>query len=238
LRCKNRTLTALQIEKRLTFWYRGVIKGFIRMTDNQPYRVLLVDDHQMMRLGLKALAQSEANLPIEWLEASNLEDALAMYQSEGLIDLVLLDLNLPDSQGLQSLRRFVSQCPQARVALFSATEDGFVVKQALSLGAIGYVPKSAQAKATLGTIEALLAGHTLPIDSASPSLKVKPLSDTKTASLSHTQLKVLELVLDGMSNQEIAAECKLALGTVKNTVSSIMLTLEVTSRSHLISVFR
>jgi DNA-binding NarL/FixJ family response regulator len=231
-------LSALQIENSLLFSYHVVIHNSHHMTDNHPYRVLLVDDHQMMRLGLKALAQSEATLPIEWLEASNLGDALAMHQSEGLIDLVLLDLNLPDSQGLQSLRRFMSQFPQAKVALFSATEDGFVIKQALALGAVGYVPKSAQAKATLGTIEALLAGHAMPIDNATVHLKAKSLSGAQTASLSHTQIKVLELVLEGMSNQEIAAECKLALGTVKNTVSSIMLALEVTSRSHLISVFR
>ena len=208
------------------------------MTNIKPYRVLLVDDHQMMRLGLKALALSESTVPIDWLEASNLSDAVAMYQRESLLDLVLLDMNLPDSQGLQSLRRFVSQCPQARVALFSATEDDFVVRQALSLGAVGFVPKSAQAKATLGTIEALLVGTSAPSYNAeSPAVAVK-LCSAHVAKLNPTQLRVLERVLDGMSNQEISADCKLALGTVKNTVSSIMLTLEVTSRSHLISVFR
>jgi DNA-binding NarL/FixJ family response regulator len=64
--------------------------------------------------------------------------------------------------------------------------------------------------------------------------KLSPLTDV----LNPTQLKVLELVLAGMSNQEIATSCKLALGTVKNTVSSTMLAMDVRSRSHLISMFR
>jgi DNA-binding NarL/FixJ family response regulator len=206
---------------------------------NTPsYRVLLVDDHQMMRLGLKALALSESSLAIDWLEASNLGDAVALHHTESAVDLVLLDLNLPDSQGLQTLQRFMAQCPLARVALFSATEDSFVVRQALALGAQGFVPKSAQAKATLATLEVLLAGQHCHIDTPTQPAPLQGLGNPHTALLNPTQLKVLALVLEGMSNQEISAECKLALGTVKNTVSSLMLTLEVTSRSHLISVFR
>ncbi len=196
----------------------------------------------MMRMGLKALALSEATVPIFWLEASNLGDAVALYQGDDAIDLVLLDMNLPDSQGLQSLQRFMARCPQAKVALFSGTEDSFVIKQALSLGAVGFVPKSALASATLATIEVLLLGqqgfaNTLP----SPLEGFGPgnlLGDVHAAKLSPTQLKVLALVLEGMSNQEIAADCNLALGTIKNMVSSIMLSMEVTSRSHLISLFR
>lgn len=208
------------------------------MSDIKPYRILLVDDHEMMRMGLKALAALEASVPIHWLEASNLSDAIALHQSHDAVDLVLLDMNLPDSQGLQSLQRFISQCPQARVALFSGTEDSFVIKQAMSLGAVGFVPKSAQASATLSTIEVLLEGKNSFENTVPMPFMDDGLSRSHTSKLSATQLKVLDLLLEGMSNQEIAADCKLALGTVKNTVSSIMLTLEVTSRSHLISVFR
>ncbi len=208
------------------------------MNHPKSYRILLVDDHEMMRMGLKALAVLEAGVPIQWLEASNLSDAIALHQSEEGIDLVLLDMNLPDSQGLQSLQRFISQCPQARVALFSGTEDSFVIKQALVLGALGFVPKSAQASATLGTIEALLERKNAFESTAPTPFMEHGQVRLQASKLSATQLKVLDLLLEGMSNQEIAVDCKLALGTVKNTVSSILLTLEVTSRSHLISVFR
>ncbi len=207
------------------------------------YSVLLVDDHHMMRLGLKTLAQASSTLPIDWLEASNLADALYIYAHQPKINLVLLDLNLPDSQGLQGLRRFVSLHPKARVAIFSATQDEFVVRQAIALGAVGFVPKSSTPEATLRLVESLLQGlQALPdsvpaalhgmTDSPSP-----PLSE-RTAKLSPTQLRVLELLLEGMSNQEIATELKLAQGTIKNAVSTIMLVLDVHSRSHLSSVFR
>jgi DNA-binding NarL/FixJ family response regulator len=212
--------------------------------DNNNYIVLVVDDHHMMRLGLKALAQSASILPIDWLEAANLGDALITYAATPRIDLVLLDLNLPDSQGLQGVQRFLRQFHGARVAVFSATQDEFVVRQALAMGAVGFVPKSASADATLHLVESLILGSvatadTVPTADALPSnsLSSGQLRE-RTATLTPTQLKVLELVLEGMSNQEIAAELKLALGTVKNTVSSVMLALDVHSRSHLISMFR
>jgi DNA-binding NarL/FixJ family response regulator len=203
---------------------------------NTSYCIQLVDDHHMLRMGLIALAQTSDRLNIQWLESTNLSEAMDSYRSQGNIDLVLLDLNLPDSQGLQGLQRFLSEFPNSRIAIFSATEDEFVVRQALALGAAGFVPKSASAATTLHLIETLLLSIR-PALSSSPKLiktKLSPLTDA----LNPTQLKVLELVLAGMSNQEIATSCKLALGTVKNTVSSTMLAMDVRSRSHLISMFR
>jgi DNA-binding NarL/FixJ family response regulator len=210
-------------------------------TDN--YSVLLVDDHHMMRLGLKTLAQASSTLPINWLEAANLADALYIYAHQAKINLVMLDLNLPDSQGLQGLRRFISLYPKARVAIFSATQDEFVVRQAIALGAVGFVPKSSTPEATLRLVESLLQGLQAIPDSVPGALHAMadsphtPLSE-RTAKLSPTQLRVLELLLEGMSNQEIATELKLAQGTIKNAVSTIMLVLDVHSRSHLSSVFR
>jgi DNA-binding NarL/FixJ family response regulator len=203
------------------------------------FRVLLVDDHHMMRLGLKALAQSSSKVPIDWFESSNLDDALAMYGACAGVDLVLLDLNLPDSKGLQGLRRFLGAFAEARVAVFSATEDEFVVGQALAMGAAGFVPKSAMPDATLRLVESLLGGFQIPESSVQEQDCTSAQSlHARAAMLNPTQHKVLELLLAGMSNQEIATECKLALGTVKNTVSGILLSLDVRSRSHLLSVFK
>ena len=210
------------------------------------YTVLVVDDHQMMRLGLKALSLASGELRLDWLESGNLGDALALFGRQPDIALVLLDLNLPDSKGLQGVRRFLAEYPQAQVAVFSATEDEFVVRQAFALGAVGFIPKSSPGNATLRLVESLLVGAVAnesrtscpaPLASGSGTGASARSLHERTAMLNPTQLRVLELVLTGMSNQEIADECKLALGTVKNTVSSIMLALDVHSRSHLISVF-
>lgn len=239
------------------------------MPNKKSYLVHLVDDHHMMRLGLIALAQTSGLLNISWIESSNLDDAMHTQERQNCVDLVLLDLNLPDSQGLQGLRCFLQRFPRARVAVFSATEDEFVVRQALALGAVGFVGKSAAANATLVLVESLLVGananldtEPMPLDSLidppSTSTKINESQavqapsqaavqaatrarlrgGTAAVSLSATQILVLELVLEGMSNQEIANASKLALGTVKNTVSAVMLLLDVHSLSHLISVFR
>ncbi len=215
---------------------------------SSAFTVQLVDDHQMMRLGLKALAHTSSHMQLNWVESGNLDDALATYAKEPHIDLVLLDLNLPDSKGLQGLRRFLTECPNAQVAVFSATEDEFVVSQALAMGAVGFVPKSSMAETTLRLIESLLGGfrktgpgssqaHIAAQQLARSTANLASNVHARAAMLNPTQHRVLELVLAGMSNQEIANDAKLALGTVKNTVSSIMLTLDVRSRSHLISVF-
>lgn len=216
------------------------------MKTTGPFKVLMVDDHHMLRLGLRALSQAGGQLAVEWLEVGNLGDAIRLYGEHPGISLVLLDLNLPDSKGLQGLKQFQSAHPLSQVAIFSATEDEFVVRQALALGAIGFLPKSASGEATLRLVESLLAGLSAVQDDPSrspPGRSAGPGPGSglgrhpRVATLTPTQLRVLELVLAGMSNQEIAAECKLAVGTVKNTVSSIMLALDVHSRSHLISVF-
>lgn len=223
----------------------------MKTNGHDSYCVQVVDDHQMVRMGLKALAHTSSRLALDWIESNNLTDALDAYRTHSGIDLVLLDLNLPDSQGLQGVRRFLSEFPDVQLAVFSATEDEFVVRQALALGAVGFVPKSASAEATLSLVESLLEGvravaqthpmELLPSYASTPAAQVEQVQHTvmsRAATLNPTQLKVLELVLAGMSNQEIAAASNLALGTVKNTVSSIMLALDVHSRSHLISVFR
>ena len=218
------------------------------------FRVQLVDDHHMMRVGLIALAQASGRLPITWLESGNLFDALEMHQQQPGIDLVLLDLHLPDSEGLQGLRRFLGQFPSARVAIFTATSDEFVVRQALGLGAVGFLPKSATAEGTLRLVESLLIGAASAEDTAPAALWpgggpdaaalpevskiVPPHLQGGARMLTASQYKVLELILAGMSNQEIANECHLALGTVKNYVSAIFLAMDVQSRSQLISVFR
>ncbi len=227
------------------------------MPSRKRYVVQLVDDHHMVRVGLMALAQAKGQHRIEWIESSNLDDALATYTLQPTVDLVLLDLNLPDSQGLQGLKHFLRLFPAARVAVFSATEDEFIIRQAIALGAIGFVCKSAFAEATLVLVESLLIGASSNAEMELMGMKTSPAQLRQerevlaslpvsvrsnkldiTSALSPTQLKVLELVLEGMSNQEIASATKLALGTVKNTVSAVMLTLDVNSRSHLISVFR
>lgn len=199
------------------------------------HTVLVVDDHEMTRVGLRACAQAMGLEEVDWLDAGTLDEALAVFASRRP-DLVLLDLKLPDSLGLQGLRRFLAGAPEARVAVFSATEDPVIVEQALALGALGYVPKSARSADILDTVLTLLAGGAPQRACREPRAEYAAAPGTE--SLNPTQLRVLELVLAGHSNQQIADVLGLALGTVKNSVSSVMLKLDAQSRLHLISLFR
>jgi DNA-binding NarL/FixJ family response regulator len=216
-----------------------------RATDTPAARkLLLVDDHELVRFGIRALHTEIGGVPIEWVEAGSLHEAIELYGREGDVDAVLLDLNLPDCKGLQGLRQFLQTHPHARVAVFSATQDEFVVRQARALGASGYVAKSTlltQLRETLATLlwpagvpdNRNLAGRS----SLFPRFPSSAMFD-RVAELGPRHLEILELVLSGCSNQEICTATGLSLGTVKNYVSSLLLALDVTSRSHLISLFR
>ncbi len=210
-----------------------------------PHRkVLLVDDHELLRVGVKTTYFELLGTPINWLEAGSLEDALRIYGEAGDIDAVLLDLNLADCKGLQGLRVFLHTHPGARVAVFSGTQDEFVIRQARAMGAVGYVCKGTQSAQMHDTLVALLWPHGVPgvrtVSSAGntfPRMASSAMYD-RVSELGLRHLEILELVLSGCTNQEISQSTHLSLGTVKNYVSSLLLALDVRSRSHLISLFR
>jgi len=210
----------------------------------EPRKILLVDDHELVRFGVRALHSDVAGVPIEWLEASSLQEGIELYGRESDIDAILLDLNLPDCKGLQGLRQFLLAHPTAKVVVFSATQDEFVVRQARALGAAGYVGKSALVNQLRETLSALLwpsGTASARSQAANPALFPRfPTSAMfdRVAELGPRHFEILELVLSGCSNQEICKATGLSLGTVKNYVSSLLLALDVTSRSHLVSLFR
>lgn len=200
-------------------------------------RVLIADDHALLRVGLQALLSAD-HADIEIDEASCLQDAIEVYRAHPDIDLVLLDLNMGDCRGLQGLRQFKERFPEARVAVFSATQDEFVIRQAQALGAVAYIAKAYEPAAMSQMIVALLRSEPGASGlSGFPGL-TRSASYDRVAELGQRHLEILDLVLFGCSNQEISTATHLSLGTVKNYVSIILLALDVKSRSHLISLFR
>jgi DNA-binding NarL/FixJ family response regulator len=214
------------------------------MSESPKRKVLLVDDHELVRFGVKTMYADVNGIAIDWLEAGSLSDAIEVYAREAGIDAVLLDLNLADCKGLQGLRQFLERHPSARVVVFSGTQDEFVVRQARALGAVGYVGKGAMVAEMRDTLAALLApapdGAARAPGAAKSLFPRFPSSAMydRVAELGPRHLEILELVLSGCTNQEISNSTGLSLGTVKNYVSSLLLALDVRSRSHLISLFR
>jgi DNA-binding NarL/FixJ family response regulator len=207
-------------------------------------KLLLVDDHELVRLGVKTLYTDLQGIPIDWHEATSLREAIDLYGREPDFDAVLLDLNLADCKGLQGLRQFLHAHPKARVAVFSGTQDEFVVRQARALGAVGYVGKGSMMAEMRDTLSALVWPNggpetrgPAPSSTLFPRFPSSAMYD-RVAELGPRHLEILELVLSGCANQEISNSIGLSLGTVKNYVSSLLLALDVKSRSHLISLFR
>lgn len=203
-------------------------------------KVLLVEDHELVRLGTGLLLDSLPGLRCNTTHCRSLDEAWRACSSGTTYDLVLLDLNLCDSKGLQGLRVLREGFPALPIAVITGTEDEFVIRQAQGMGARGYLLKSWAPAQLQSALLALLAD---PQDGAARSLDRFPRltatsSFDRVAELGPRHLEILELVLSGCNNREIGAATDLSIGTVKNYVSAILLALDVRSRSHLISLFR
>jgi DNA-binding NarL/FixJ family response regulator len=204
---------------------------------NTNKKVLLVDDHDLVRFGTAMLLESLGEVRCTITPCRSLDEARTACRQEGSYDLVLLDLNLPDAKGLQGLRTLRDECPNIPFAMLTGTQDELVIRQAQAMGAVGYLLKSWTPERIKEALKALLQ---TPGD-ATLAQRFPRLAGTshydRVAELGPRHLQVLELILGGLSNQEIATATELSLGTVKNYVSVILLALDVDSRSHLMSLF-
>ncbi|HEX4584694.1 MAG TPA: response regulator transcription factor [Burkholderiaceae bacterium] len=203
-------------------------------------RVLLVEDHELIRLGTGLLLESLGEVRCDIKPCRSLDEARTACRDDGPFDLVLLDLNLIDSKGLQGLRTLRDEFPTQAIAVLTGTQDEFVVRQAQSMGAIGYLLKSWTPEQIKAALLSLLRPPGGPpkttISERFPKLAGTSHYD-RVAELGPRHLQILELILEGCNNQEISTTTGLSLGTVKNYVSAILLALDVESRAHLISLF-
>src|ERR1700722_12627679 len=118
--------------------------------------VLLVDDHDLVRFGTSLLLESLADVQCEITPCRSLDEARTACRVGGPFDLVLLDLNLPDAKGLQGLRTLIDEYPKTPFAMLTGTQDEFVVRQAMAMGAIGYLLKSWTPERLKGALRSLL----------------------------------------------------------------------------------
>ena len=204
-------------------------------------KVLLVDDHDLVRFGTSLLLESLADVQCQITPCRSLDEARTACREGGPFDLVLLDLNLPDAKGLQGLRTLLDEHPKLPFAMLTGTQDEFVIRQAQAMGAVGYLLKSWTPDRLKEALRSLLQPTPSKAAAATISERFPRLAGSshydRVAELGPRHLQILELILEGCSNQEISKATELSLGTVKNYVSAILLALDVESRSHLISLF-
>jgi DNA-binding NarL/FixJ family response regulator len=187
-------------------------------------KILSVEDHELFRDGLR-YALAALPDPPEWVEALTGAEALRALESDSEIGLVLLDLGLPDQDGLAWLRTARERFPTVAVAVVSGSERPSDARAALAAGAVGYVPKAAGRAVILSALQLILAG----------GVYVPPLlmeaGAAAPSGLSPRQREVAELMVKGLTNQEIGDVLGIGGGTVKTHVATILRVLEVANRT-------
>jgi DNA-binding NarL/FixJ family response regulator len=196
---------------------------------------LIIDDHPLFREALgNAVRLALPNARI--FEAMSIQDALDILATEQGIDLALLDLSLPDASGFSGFLRLRERYPRLPVAIVSSDEDQHVVREALSLGAAGYLPKSTSKRELAKSIEGVLSGSiSVPKDFVAAADRINTGStkvlQARLRELTPQQLRVLDLVRRGYPNRQIALELQLAESTVKAHVTEILRKLRLFSRN-------
>lgn len=204
-------------------------------------KVLLVDDHPMICVYLSevlAKAFEGAAVHVE----RDLAGALAFAHRADGLDLVLLDLRLPDCTGIETLTKFRGKFPALRVVAVSADDDSASVRAALKAGAAGYVPKGSPPETIIGALKLVTTGGTYmppealddrPARASASSRKAKR-SVASDLGLTARQADVLRLALQGKSNRQLVRQLGIAHDTVKQHVSAIYKILGVSSRVELL----
>lgn len=218
------------------------------MVGHPSRAILVVDDHDLLRLGVRSLVQALVNpsgKALDVLEAGSLAEALAIYaEARDRIGLVLLDLALPDTEGLSGLKAFRSRHPTARIVVLSGTLDASLARDVLALGADAFLPKSADLREIVnfiracGLIDVRAADGVRSLSGAMSERVSQAPHAPGWQQLTPRQTEVLHLVLEGKANKEIAHIANLSEGTVKNHVSTILLLFGMRSRAQLISSLR
>jgi DNA-binding NarL/FixJ family response regulator len=192
-------------------------------------KILIADDHGLFREGLRHVL---ANLDqaAEVFEAFDFESTLALVSQPLDVDIVLLDLNLPGADGFSVLRALGERYPALPVVIVSASESHTDIQQALSDGALGFIPKSSTSDIMLNALRLVLAGG---IYVPPNYLNYQQLTEdsAKTHSLTARQIEVLQMIVEGKANKLIASDLGLAESTVKMHISAIFKTLGVTNRT-------
>jgi two-component system response regulator DevR len=198
-------------------------------------RLLVVDDHEVVRQGLVALLARRDRFQVV-AEAGTVEEALdatRRYQP----DLVVMDVRLPDGSGIEACREIRAEYPATRVVMLTSYPDEEAVLSAIIAGASGYLLKQIRARDQVAALEAVGRGESL----LDPAVTEKVLERVRRiasgtyqdelAQLTAQEQKILMLVAEGKTNKEIAAEVFLSDKTVKNYVSSILSKLNLERRA-------
>src|SRR3954468_23738004 len=193
-------------------------------------RVLLVDDHALLRTGVANIINQEPDLHVV-AEAGNGVEAIAAYERYHP-DVTLLDLRMPVMEGVEVVRRIRERDPVARVIILTTYDTDDEISRALKAGAKAYVLKDISADLLIGCIRDVLAGKTY----LAPSAAAKLAEGVTHVQLTPREMAALRLMADGKANKEIATELSISERTVKTHLGHLFEKLGVASRTEAIKV--
>ena len=192
-------------------------------------RILVVDDHILMRIGLLSSLNKQPDMEVV-AEAEDGVEAIKAYRSQRP-DVVILDLRLPDKSGLEIMALLKQEFGPVRILILSSYSGGHEISAAMQSGASAYVLKNMPLPRLLDSIRRVYAGEIVCLPEIARSM-----AGRQALNLSNRELEVLALMSKGLSNKEVAAQLKLVEGTVKLHVSSILAKLGVMDRTQAILV--
>jgi DNA-binding NarL/FixJ family response regulator len=194
---------------------------------------LIVDDHPLVCSALEGMLR-DAFEPCTVLQAHSAAEALETVRRLEDLDLVLLDLKLPDVDGFQGLLQLRKEAPRIPILVLSGLEDARLAELARSYGALGYITKKSNAAEIVAAVSEVLAGNTAfgaaPAPCAPEDVEAYDQVSRVIGSLTPQQTTVLRLLGEGLLNKQIAYELSISESTVKAHVSAILKKLEVSSR--------
>ncbi|MEO8229673.1 MAG: response regulator transcription factor [Chloroflexota bacterium] len=201
----------------------------------KPFRLLVVDDHEVVRQGLVALLDRREGFQVV-AEAGTVEEAIAQAHRHRP-DIVVMDVRLPDGSGVEACREIRAELPETRVIMLTSFPDDEAVLSAIVAGASGYLLKQIRARDLVTALEAVGRGESLldPAVTERVLERVRRMAagevDDELSVLTPQERKILMLVAEGKTNKEIAADVFLSDKTVKNYVSSILSKLNLERRA-------
>ncbi len=189
-------------------------------------RVMLVDDHEIVRQGLKSLLERREHIQVV-AEAGTVAEAVAAAE-EKQPDVIVMDVRLPDGTGIEACREIRADHPQIRVLMLTSYADDEAVYSAIIAGAAGYLLKQTRGRELVSAIESVARGESL-LDPSVTSVVLARMRELasgghkdKLSELSEQERRILGLIAEGKTNREIAGIVYLSEKTVKNYVSTIL----------------
>jgi DNA-binding NarL/FixJ family response regulator len=189
-----------------------------------PVRIVIADDHPLMRAALKEAVTTQVQ-EATVIEAASVAEVLDAVSTSKEVDAILLDLKMPDAKGFSALVRLRAEFPDIPVVIVSATEDANAVDRALVLGASGYIVKSSPIETVGDDLRSVLGGDVVrpPVRSSAEAFQKAELEQfRKLRTLTPQQLNVLVMIAEGHSNKTVASRLEITESTVKAHITSIL----------------